>query len=127
MLALTGSAGDKAAISLIIVANIEPPTPTRPPPLPSFSGKWDFEPQPLTLEVQGDKVAGSYPFFNGQIEGRLSKDGRSATGTWKQSNGLEGRFELKMSSDGKQINGRRWSKTKGDIGDAWSGERLGKG
>jgi len=96
------------------------------PPPPAVVGKWDISTGPLTLSVQGDKVTGSYPFFNGQVQGELSNDGKSIAGTWKQSNGHSGGFVLTVSPDGKQISGRRWTGKKpvDGAGEVWSGKRF---
>jgi len=128
MLALYNAwGGDKTAIRLFKVSTVKPPPAPTPQPPPSFAGEWDVPSGPLALTVRGNQVTGSYPFFGGRVEGLLSKDGKSVTGTFTQSNGYTGSFVFKLSPDSKQIEGRRWAGNKMDdgTGGPWSGERIG--
>ena len=102
--------------------------PSASPSPPSFAGKWNVPTGPLELSVDEGKVTGSYSFFGGRVEGRLSGDGQTVTGTFTQTNGYSGGFVLKLSPDGYQIEGRRWAGTEQDpgTGDAWSGKRIGE-
>jgi hypothetical protein len=94
----------------------------------SFTGDWGVPAGPLTLKVRGKVVTGTFPSYDGRVEGTLSDDRKSVTGRWVQNNGFSGGFELRMSAKGNRIEGSRWS---GDHREnateyAWSGDRVGE-
>ena len=95
-------------------------------PVATFTGKWEVPGGPLTLQVSGDVVTGTFVAYGGKIEAQLLPDQTAVSGSWVQENGLTGGFALKMSTDGTRIEGSRW------IGDQrenvtnypWSGNRI---
>lgn len=95
-------------------------------PVATFTGQWEVPGGPLTLQVSGDAVTGTFVAYGGKIEAQLSPDQTAVSGSWVQENGLTGGFALKMSTDGTRIEGSRW------IGDQrenvtkypWSGNRI---
>lgn len=96
------------------------------PPTLGLTGKWYVSPGPLVLAAEQSKVTGSYSFAGGRVEGTVSQDGKTVTGTWTQSNGHSGGFVLALSRDGQQVEGRRWVGENKDDGPGyvWSGKRL---
>ena len=80
---------------------------------------WRGDQALMTLDQDGDQIAGTYRPGNGRIEARLSEDGR-LVGRWIES-GREGGIVAVLSEDGGSFVGRF------DNGEYWNGERLGEG
>ena len=63
-----------------------PPIPAKEnTPAGTWDTKWDGGSSTMMLQVEGNRVVGTYDYKNGRIEGTLS--GRTVTGRWSQSNG----------------------------------------
>jgi len=91
-----------------------------------FAGKWETNFGKVELKVEGNKVNGVFPSYNGTIIGSIS--GRTMTGTWHEPGILFGgsgdlRFELSM--DGRSFSGTCTRKTGigGNCG-TWNGECI---
>jgi hypothetical protein len=69
----------------------------------------------LRLQQRGSTVLGTYPLYEGSIEG--SVEGRELRGSWSQIGG-SGEFTFALSPDGKSFMGRF------DNGEWWTGKRL---
>jgi WD40 repeat protein len=96
-------------------------------PVASFTGSWEVPAGPLTLQVRDGVVTGTFPVYNGRVEGVLSDDRKMVTGTWLLDTGLSGGFVLEMAPNGKSIEGRRWVGDKREDAEKefpWSGKRI---
>lgn len=75
----------------------------------------------ITLEQQGDQVAGNYPLYGVRLE--ATADGRSLSGKWSEGDepaAARGEFIITRSKDGRTFVGR--FSTRG----WWTGERIGQ-
>jgi hypothetical protein len=59
----------------------------------------------ITIEIVNGNVIGSYEYKNGKMDGTISKDGKTISGHWKQSNN-SGRYILTISDDGQSFSGK---------------------
>ena len=84
-----------------------------------WSGEWDTiwrgGGARLILSQEGNRVTGTYPLFDGEIEARSV--GRKLEGSWR-SNGGEGTFVFVQSREGDSFSGRYAS------GEWWTGARA---
>ena len=106
-----------------------PPTVVRPPPpattiqLPpptscqGFAGAWETDFGPLPLNVQGNRVAGSYTRPGGNIDGQIN--GNQLDGRWMQRDRW-GLLRFVLAPDGRSFSGR-WTDANGSGGGAWNG------
>lgn len=100
---------------------------------PTFQGRWDTSFGVVTLKVSGRTLTGSYPHDQGRLEGKLSLDGMTATGTWKEAPSFQppndaGEFEFRLAENGKAFTGSYWygSKKPGVAGRPWNGKLIEK-
>jgi small-conductance mechanosensitive channel len=87
---------------------------------PSWTGtwqsKWRGSGALLHLQQDGDTVTGSYPLYEGRIEGTVR--GRALEGRWDEASGRSGEFLFSLSPDGYDFMGRF------DGGEWWTGTRI---
>lgn len=98
----------------------------------TFLGTWqttsDFG--KLEINLAGLRVSGTYTHDNGKIEGTLSADGKTLTGTWSEAPSYKppqdaGKFILKLADDGQSFSGRWWyGLTESAFSQVWNGERI---
>ena len=101
-----------------------------------FDGEWDTNWGAMTLNVQSvvgldgkkhSKVTGEYAHQKGKIEGTVSSDGRTLSGTWAQAPSYKperdaGAMEFILSADGNSFKGT-WSYGQNPLSGDWSGTR----
>lgn len=84
-----------------------------------WSGVWDTQWRDggavLHLQQDGNRVVGTYPGFEGSVEGRI--DGNQLSGTWRDVAG-SGEFTFSISPDGQSFMGRFGT------GEWWTGVRT---
>ncbi len=97
------------------------PSPIASPaqPADAWSGTWETRWRGggarLLLEQEGDRVVGSYPLLDGEIEGRIQ--GRELRGRWREGS-RTGDFTFVLSRDGTSFMGRFGG------GEWWTGLRI---
>lgn len=89
----------------------------------SFTGNWITSLGLLDIGINGSNVSGSYisGSLSGDVEGKLSRDGKLLTGTWSLDK-QGGRFIIRLTRDGNAFNGRWW-KGMSQPGGEWIGIR----
>jgi hypothetical protein len=87
----------------------------------SIAGVYDSDFNEMTLQVNGNKVTGTYKWADGRIEGTLS--GHTLKGRWTQSNG-KGRFVFEFNSDFSAFTGK-WSYNDAEPASKWNGKKKG--
>lgn len=85
----------------------------------SIAGVYDSDFNEMTLQVNGNKVTGTYKWADGRIEGTLS--GHTLKGRWTQSNG-KGRFVFEFNSDFSAFTGK-WSYNDAEPALKWNGKK----
>ena len=85
----------------------------------SIAGVYDSDFNEMTLQINGNKVIGTYKWNNGRIEGTLS--GHTLTGRWTQSN-AKGRFVFVFNSDFSGFTGK-WSYNDAEPASKWDGKK----
>lgn len=70
----------------------------------------------LRLRQAGGTVTGTYPLYEGTVEGSVT--GRGLNGRWKEASGRSGEFFFVLAPDGETFMGRFES------GEWWTGSRL---
>lgn len=85
---------------------------------PSWSGTWNTDWGKLVLAQNASDVNGSYD--GGSVKGVV--DGMLFRGTWSQSNGASGKFQLTISENGNQFSGT-WTTNGSSEKGTWSGKR----
>jgi tetratricopeptide (TPR) repeat protein len=99
-------------------------------PAEGFSGEWETDWKGMRLEVRQSTVIGSYEHDQGKINGVLSADGRTLTGTWSEAPSYKppqdgGRIEFVLGQDGNTFSGR-WSYGQEPLSGSWNGRRKGE-
>jgi len=94
----------------------------------NFAGQWTAtsggNTYALNVTQTGANVSGTYPQFNGTINGTVN--GNALTGNWADLSG-NGTFVFNLSSDGNTFNGT-WVRTSGAGGNGtWTGVRVNTG
>lgn len=82
----------------------------------TWQSQWRGGGAVLRLRQTGAKVAGTYPLYEGTVEG--SVQGGELAGQWREASGRVGRFLFVLASDGESFMGRFES------GEWWNGTRL---
>jgi hypothetical protein len=77
----------------------------------------------LTLTQTGDRIAGTYKYQNGRVEGTII--GNTFTGWWYQDNG-KGRLEFVFNADFSAFEGK-WGYNDATPTGKWNGKRVGGG
>ncbi len=97
----------------------------------TFDGRWQTEWGVVELKVKDRDLKGTYPHDSGRLEGKVSLDGMTVTGTWKEAPSFAppkdaGEFEFTLSENGKTFDGHYWygKRKPGDKGAAWKGKRI---
>lgn len=70
----------------------------------------------LRLEQTGNQVTGTYPLYDGTVEGTVT--GRQLKGRWEEASGRTGEFFFVLAPDGGTFMGRF------ETGEWWTGTRL---
>lgn len=70
----------------------------------------------LRLEQDGNRVTGSYPLYEGRVEGTV--EAQQFSGQWTEASGRSGGFVFSLARDGRTFMGRF------DSGEWWTGKRL---
>lgn len=98
---------------------------------PTFAGRWQTEFGIVEFKVKDRQVTGTYPHDSGRLQGQLSLDGFTVTGTWSEAPSFKspndaGDFEFRMSEDGKSFAGSYWygTKKKNVPGKVWNGKLI---
>jgi len=98
---------------------------------PTFVGRWQTEWGTIELKVKDRKLTGTYPHDSGRLEGTVSLDGMTVTGTWSEAPTFKppkdaGEFEFKLSEDGKKFKGLYWyGKRQAKVaGKIWDGKKI---
>ena len=88
-----------------------------------FAGAWTTTFGTMTFERQGNQITSSYDFDGGNLRGLISKDGRTLTGTYTETE-AKGTFRFTLAADGKSFSGiwNRTSGTREPPSGKWSGE-----
>jgi predicted nucleic acid-binding Zn ribbon protein len=93
-----------------------------------FEGQWKTDFGTLTLSVDGARVTGTYTHDSGRIEGILSDNGKTLTGTWSEAPSYtapadSGRVVLTLAPDGNSFTGSYWY-GQDKRGGSWNGARI---
>ena len=86
-----------------------------------IAGTYSTDFQDMTLQINGNRVTGTYKHRNGKVEGTLN--GKILTGTWTQSNG-RGRLEFVFNNDFTAFTGK-WSYNDAVPSSKWNGTKTG--
>lgn len=86
-----------------------------------IAGTYSTDFQEMTLQVNGNRVTGTYKHRNGKVEGTLN--GNILTGTWTQSNG-SGRMEFVFNSNFSAFTGK-WGYSNQPLSGKWNGTKKG--
>ncbi len=87
----------------------------------------------MRLTIKDRKVTGTYEWDQGRIEGRVSADGRSLIGTWREHPSYNapddgGAIEVRLTESGDDVTGRWWFGDDTDgappAGNKWNGRRV---
>jgi hypothetical protein len=95
---------------------------------PNWAGKWATSYGIVILEVSGSDVTGTFDWKEGKIEGTISDDGRTLTGTWSQAPTYEGPKDKggliwKLDEDGLRFKGAWGYGDDSTAGGEWNGDR----
>ena len=85
-----------------------------------IAGVYSTDFNEMTLQVNGNKVTGTYNWHDGRIEGTLS--GHTLIGRWTQSNG-KGRLVMEFNSDFSAFTGK-WDYNEAEPSKNWSGRKI---
>ena len=98
-----------------------------------WAGEWRTGFGMMRLTIKDRTVTGTYEWDQGRIKGRVSADGRSLTGTWREHPSYNapddgGAIELRLTESGDDFTGRWWfgDDTGGapPAGNKWNGRRV---
>lgn len=107
------------AACLLVIILLVPPSLARAAAEESWSGTWETRWRDggaaLELRQDGAKVTGTYPLYDGRVEGEIV--GRELRGRWFEGSRFGG-FVFVLSPDGRSFMGRY------DTGEWWTGERA---
>lgn len=90
-------------------------------PAADWAGTWETNFGTMSLTQNGTSVTGSYAYQSGSINGTVS--GNTLTGTWVETDD-RGTFSFTLSADGKSFSGS-WKETSPNPnqGGSWNGSR----
>ena len=74
----------------------------------------------MTLQINGNRVTGTYKYSGGKVEGILK--GNTLTGTWTQTNG-NGKIEFVFNSDFTAFTGK-WGYNNSIPSGKWNGTKI---
>jgi hypothetical protein len=93
-----------------------------------FEGDWQTTWGVLTIKMNGQRLTGTYPHDQGRIDGTVSEDGTTFTGTWSEAPSYSlpndaGPLVLRLSQDKSSFDGQ-WGDFKETKQFGWTGKRI---
>jgi len=93
----------------------------------TVAGRWSTDFGILELKVAGQEVTGTYSHDGGRVQGALSADGTTLTGSWSEAPSYAppedaGTFVFTFSPDRSSFSGR-WSYGDAEPSGVWNGTR----
>ena len=98
------------------------PSQPQPTPLANWTGTWRCGNYKMYLSQTGNQVTGWHEFQNWEFEGYAT--GSTLVGTWSDSQGGSGDFQLSMLSDGNSLSGNYRFGSSGNWQGSWSCTRT---
>lgn len=86
-----------------------------------INGTYSTDFKEMNLQINGNRVTGSYKHMGGKIDGVLT--GNKLVGTWTQSNG-KGKMEFVFNSDFTAFTGK-WAYNESVPSSKWNGTKIG--